>query len=138
MKVRQELDIVYYHSLFLLFLDLRKSYDTIDRDRLIRTLEKYGAVPRLCGLLKNFWSHQNLVPIHNGYRGPVFPSTPGTTQGSLISMTLFNVVVENIIWTWLAMTVEGQKVAHNGMVEAVVLCLGFFYANDSMVGSRDA
>ena len=35
------------------------------------------------------------------------------------------------------MTVEDQRVAHNGMVEASGLCLGVFYANDGMVGSRD-
>ena len=53
-------------------------------------------------------------------------------------LTLFNVFVDNIIQTWLAMTVGDQRVAHDGVVEAVGWCLGVFYADYGMVGSRDA
>ena len=73
----------------------------------------------------------------NGYHIPSFPATQGKTQGSLVSPTLLNMVVENIIRTWLAMTVEDQRVDHNGMGEAVGWCLGVFYADDGMVGSID-
>ena len=59
-------------------------------------------------------------------------------QGGLVSSTLFNVVVENVIWTWLAMTVEDQRVAHDGMGEVARCCLGVFYANGDMVGSRSS
>ena len=41
--------------LFLVFLYLRKSYDTVDRYRLIVALEGYGAGPLMCGLLQTFW-----------------------------------------------------------------------------------
>ena len=37
-NISQDLDSIYQDPLFLVFLDLRKSYDTVDRDRLIRTL----------------------------------------------------------------------------------------------------
>ena len=47
-----------------------------------------------------------MVPIQNGFNGPSFTTTRGTTQGGLIYLTLFNVVVDNVIRTWLAMTVE--------------------------------
>ena len=36
------------------------------------------------------------------------------------------------------MTVGDQRVAHDGVVEAVGWCLGVFYADYGMVGSRDA
>ena len=36
------------------------------------------------------------------------------------------------------MTVEDQRVAHDGMGVAVRKCLGIFYSDDSMVGSRDS
>ena len=38
----------------------------------------------------------------------------------------------------MAMTVEDQMVEHDGMGEAVGSCLGVFYAEDSMFGSRDS
>ena len=58
-------------------------------------------------------------------------------QGSLVYTTLFNVVVDNVIRTWLEKTVEDQRVAHNGMGEVVGRYLGFFYADYRMLGSRD-
>ena len=72
----------------------------------------------MCGLLKTFWAHQQLATRQNGYHGPDFPATQGTTQGILVYPTLFNVVVENVIRTWLAMTVEDQRVDHDGLGEA--------------------
>ena len=91
--------------MFLIFLNLRKAYDTMDRDRLIQTLEGYGSIPRLCVLLETFWAHQKVVPRHNGYHVPSFLATQGTTQGGLASPTLFNAVVYNTIWIWMDMTV---------------------------------
>ena len=47
-----------------------------------------------------------MVPGQNGFHGPVLPATRGTTQGGLVSLMLFNVVVDNAIRTWLDMKVE--------------------------------
>ena len=58
-------------------------------------------------------------------------------QRGLVSPTLFNLVVDNVIWTWLAMTVEDHRVAHNGLGDVFGRCLGVFYTNDSMIGSRE-
>ena len=76
-----------------------------------------------------------MVLRHNGYHGPAFPATWGTTQGGLVSPTLLNAVVDNVIRIWLSMTVEYQRVSRNGLVEAVGRCLGVFCANYGMVGS---
>ena len=51
--------------------------------------------------------------------------------------TLFNVVVDNVIITWMAMTVEDQRVAQDGLGETVGWCVGVFYAENGMVGSRE-
>ena len=106
LKLVQELTIVYHNPLLLLFLDLRKAYDTIVSERLILTLEGYGARPSLCVLLEAFWAHQQVVRRHNGFLGPALIFTRGKTQGGLVSLKLFNVVVYNIIKPWLAMPVE--------------------------------
>ena len=54
-----------------------------------------------------------------------------------MSPTLLNMVMDNVIRTWLAMTVEYQRVAHDFLGEVFGRFLGRFYANDGMVGSRD-
>ena len=63
LKPTQELVSVDHDPLFLVLLDLRKAYDTVDRDLLIHTLEGYGVGPCMCGLSENFCSHQQVVPI---------------------------------------------------------------------------
>ena len=47
-------------------------------------------------------------------------------------------VVDNFIRTWLAMTVEDQMVAHDGLRDTVGWFLGVFYAEYGMVRSRDS
>ena len=137
LKLAQELDSIYQDPLLLVFLDLRKAYNTVDQDRRIIALEGYGAGPWLCGLLEAFWEYHQVVPRQNGFHVPDFPTMRGTTQGGLMSLTLFNVVVDNVIRTWLDIMVEDQRVAHDGLGDTIGRCLGVFYANDGMVGSRD-
>ena len=43
LKLSQELASIDQESLFLVFFDLQKAYDSVERDRLIQTLEGYGA-----------------------------------------------------------------------------------------------
>ena len=109
----------------------------MDRERLLITLEGFDLGPQMCGLLKIFWDCQQVVPRQNNFHGPAFPATMGTTQGRLVSLTLFNVVVENVIRTWLNMTVEDQRVDHDRLVDTIGRCLGVFYSNDGMVGPRN-
>ena len=40
-----------------------------------------------------------------------------------MSLTLFNMVVDNVIKTCMNMTVEDKKVAHDGLEETVGRCL---------------
>ena len=79
-----------------------------------------------------------MLPRKNGFHGPAFPTTRGTVQGGRVPLTLFNVVVDNIIRTWLTITVEDQRVVHNGLVVTVRRCLKFLYADGGMVGSWDS
>ena len=92
-KLAQELSRIYEGPLFLVLLDLRKAYDTVDQYRLIITLEGYGRGPQMCGLLETFWEYQQVVPRQNGFYRPALPITRGTMQDVLVYLTLFNVVM---------------------------------------------
>ena len=71
------------------------------------------------GLLENFWDCQHVVPRYNGFHGQALTATRGKTQVRILSPTLFNMVVDNVIRTWMVMTVEDQRVAHDGLEETV-------------------
>ena len=138
LQIAHDISRIDQDPLFVVFLDLSKAYYNMDWDHFLITLEGYGAGPWICGLLETFWDCQHVVLRKNSFHGPDLPATRGTTQVRLVSPTLFNVVVDNVIQTWLGMTVEDQRVDHEGLGETVGRCLGVFYAGNGMVGSRNS
>ena len=49
-----------HDPILLMFLDLRKAYDTLYCGRILQTLKGYGKVPRMQGLLAEFWDDQEV------------------------------------------------------------------------------
>ena len=56
-KLLQQLSKMVQKTLHFIFLDLRKAYDTVDRERLLEILEGYGVGPNVLGLVKFYWYH---------------------------------------------------------------------------------
>ena len=75
--------------------------------------------------------------MHNRYYGPKFMAVRWKTQGGLISHTLFNVVVDDLVRTWFAIAAEDQAVAQEGLVLNVGTCMRILYSDDSMIGAQD-
>eukprot|EP00978_Attheya_sp_CCMP212_P014987 scaffold38492_cov35-Attheya_sp.AAC.1 len=77
--------------LFQIYLDLRKAYDALDRERCLEIVEAYGTGKCVVRLLKAYWSKQKIVAKASGYHGEPFSSTRGVTQGDPVSPTIFNI-----------------------------------------------
>ena len=60
----------------------------------------------MCRLLEVFWDQQDAITRRNGYHVPCFKATWETTQVGLMSPTLFDFIVNNVVRDWLEMTVE--------------------------------
>ena len=58
----------------------------------------------MCKILVTFWYHQKVATRQNGYHGPKFKATQEMMQGGIISTTLINVVVDNVVQTWMEIT----------------------------------
>ena len=61
LKMTQEIESINRESSLLVFLDLRKAYNTLDRGPLLQTLEGYGAGPKTRGILEEFLLRQEVV-----------------------------------------------------------------------------
>ena len=84
-----------------------------------------------------FWYQQEVVNPQNGYHIPHFIEISGNNQGVLVLPTLFNLIVENMVRNYLALTVEDQLVTQEGLGLAVGRCMGFLYTGDVVLGMQD-
>jgi hypothetical protein len=127
-KLRMQLAHIHGTPLYQIFLDLSKAYDTLDRNRTIQILKDYGVGERLIRLLTNFWNSLTIVAKQQGYHGRPFRSERGTTQGDIISPTIFNIIVDAVVRAWYH-TLNLEGIANN--IQAI------FYADDGHIYSND-
>ena len=69
----------------MIFLDLHKAYNALDRYRCLDILEGYGVVPGACWLLQTYWRRLTMVAREGGYYGTAFQGDRGVTQGDPLS-----------------------------------------------------
>ena len=96
-RLRLDYSIQQGRTLYQVYLDLSKAYDTLDRGRTLQLLQGYGVGPRMLGLLNNFWNKLQLVPRQSGFYGAPISSDRGVTQGDPLSPIIFNVVVDAVV-----------------------------------------
>ena len=81
----------------MIFLDLHKAYDTLDRSRCLEILEGYSIGPRARNLLKLYWHRLTMVARAGSYYGKDFLGERGVTQVNPLSPAIFIVVVDAVI-----------------------------------------
>ena len=70
LKLDQELVSIGQYPPFLVFLDLRKAYETVDWGILLTTLVGYITGPHMRELPEEFWEWQEVVTCKIRYHGP--------------------------------------------------------------------
>ena len=81
----------------MIFLDLTKVCNALDRSRILEILEGYGVGPRARRLLRTYWGKSTMAAQAGGYYGTGFKGARGVTQGDPLSPTIFNVVVDAVV-----------------------------------------
>ena len=81
----------------MIFLDLTKAYDALDRSRCLEILEGYGVGPSSRRLLTTYWLRLTMVARAGGYYGEAFKGARGVTQVDPMFPTIFNVVVGAVV-----------------------------------------
>lgn len=94
---------------FLLFLDLKKAYDSVPQSALWFVLDKLGLPDTFIGLLKD-WAAKRVVKVQvNGDLSEELPATKGLPQGDPLSPLLFNLYI----------TVLMREIAVNDTVQGI-------------------
>jgi hypothetical protein len=132
-KLHMQLACAQRKTLYQIFIDLAKVYDTLDRGRTLDILEGYGVGRRIIRLLTNFWAHQLAVARQSGYHSSPFEVNIGVTQGDIPSPTIFNVVCDALVRAWKAEVTAGNLSSERSRaIEEIVSKL---YADDGVLTS---
>ena len=85
----------------MIFLDLHKAYDALDKSRCLEILEGYGIGTPASRLLHSYWRRLTMVARVEGYYRTDFKVERGVEQSDLLSPTIFNVVVDVVVHHWV-------------------------------------
>ena len=96
-KMLQQLAAMREEVFYVIYLDLTKAYDALDRSRCLGILEGYGVGPGTRILLQNYWRRLTMAERAGGYYRTAFKGARGVTQGDPLSPTIFNVVVDAVV-----------------------------------------
>ena len=122
MQLHYRLDV----PLFMIFIDLKKAYDTLDRTQAERILKKYGVGPNVIRFIKLIWEGDTMVPRQSGYFGRQFRASRGVRQGDISSPVIFNIMVDAVL------RYHKQKLHRTGeKVDPI------FYADDGLLAGTD-
>ena len=104
-KLLQQLSDIREKVLYVIFLDLTKAYDALDRSRSLEILKGYGVGDRVRRILQEYWDKTMMVARAGAYYGKGFKGGRGVTQGDPLSTTIFNVVVDGVVRHWVTIAV---------------------------------
>ena len=135
-KLFQQLANIGQVPVFKVCPDLKKAYDTLNRERTLEVLRSYGVGDKACTLLARFWEEMQVMAQQSGYHGTAFRTFHGVAKGDIISPTLFNIMVDAVVRYWLSQVVgEGSKTT--GLGQTVTKKLTIFYVDDGLVAAHD-
>ena len=78
------------------FLDLRKAFDTVNHELLIKKLEHYGFRGQCSGYLRSYFDKRNQYLHVNGYDSSYRPVSCGVPQGSILVPLCFSLYINDM------------------------------------------
>ena len=84
-------------ELHLTFPDIKKAYDTVDRENLLQLLKHLGVDEKIVQVLNELYTNNKVKFILRDITTKWMNNNVGVRQGCLISLTLFNFYIEELI-----------------------------------------
>ena len=136
MKLAQQLAYLEQTPLFSIFIDLRKAFDAMDREKCLQILTDRGVGPKTTRLIDNFWQLAEMACRAGGHYGRRFRAYRGVTQGGPLSSRLFNLMVDAVVRQWLKQMI-GEEAARGKKSVDIRILLVCFYIDDGVLASAD-
>ena len=97
------------NDLNVLYLDIKKAYDSVEHWALVNTLKILGFQERFCTLIQNIYSNTSFAISTIFGESEQHEITRGVKQGCPLSPTLFNLFIEPLL-AWLEESKLGIKI----------------------------
>ena len=108
-KLSQQLAGLTHDTLFQVFLENRKLYDSLDRDLYIEVLNGYGMGTNITCLTKSYWERHRIAPKTGKFLRTVFWAGRGLTQGDPASPMIFNIFLDVVVQAVLDVVYGSQE-----------------------------
>ena len=109
LKLIQEKCIEQQMPLFVVFLDLTKAFDTVNREGLFQILEKVGCPPKLLALTQAFHINTKARVKFEGELSDSFEYEAGVKQGCVLAPTLFGIFLSTLLHSAFINSTEGVE-----------------------------
>jgi hypothetical protein len=112
--------------IYVVYIDLKKAFYSLDRERALRILEAYGVGPNIRRIISTVWAGDTMVPRQAGYFGTPFLAERGVRVGDNMSPTVFNIVIDAVVrhWEYLHQPIPLEELA-------------LFYIDDGAITGAD-
>ena len=101
-----------HQDLHLLFIDLTKAFDRVNRAALWAILSKLGCPPRFVQIIRSFHDGMFCRVIENGDASDPFPVSNGVKQGCVLAPTLFSLLFAQMLSAALSQTETGVTIRY--------------------------
>ena len=94
--------LVHQKIVYQIFLDLRKTNDTINQKWVLQLMQKYKIGPNLINYIRSVWNKQSFLLRQSGFFSQPFSVDRGCTQGDTNSPIIFNLIIDAVLRMWKA------------------------------------
>ena len=110
--LRQLQEKCWFHSrdLYLLFIDLTKAFDTVNRDGLWALLKRIGCPDEFVSVIQSFHDGMKVTVREGSEKAEPFIVTSGTKQGCVLAPTLFSIFFSLMLFIAFENVKEGVEI----------------------------
>ena len=97
LRIIVEQSLEWQSTLYSVFVDFQKAFDSVDRDVIWNLMYHYGFPPKFVSIIKQLYDDAMCQVIHDGKLTEPFSVQTGVRQGCLLSPTIFLIVIDWIM-----------------------------------------
>ena len=97
LRILGEKHLQHQRNIYIVFIDFKKAFDRVWHEALWATMKKFNISGKLIDTIQSLYENAMSAVLVQGATGEWFHTSVGVRQGCLLSPTLFNIFLEDIM-----------------------------------------